>query len=428
MTDASHIPCKDCGMIHDCDIQKVLIEKNAAVKAADLLGNLQKALIVSDGNTRALGVQSILQALKTKNITAEEAFFDTKELIIPDEKAIDFILSKTDENTQVIIGVGAGVLNDLCKYVSFLKNIPYMIVATAPSMDGYASKGAALILEGMKVTKNAHVPTWIVADTDVLAQAPLEMIQSGIGDILGKYSCLNDWKLSHLITDEIFCQNIFDMVKEQTDVIARNISGCMSRSSEAIGVLMEALVEVGIAMSYMGNSRPASGSEHHFSHFFEIVGILNNRPYLPHGIDVAYSAVLTCRLRQAALQLTPQSFHYAFNLQSYSQKAQEVFGPLTQEVLTLQEKVGFYNENRVEPIKDRWGAIRQCLQEAADAQGLEKMLNQTGLTMEAFKDFYDEDFIRTCMVYAKDLKDRYTVLWMLNDIGALEKTTKEIQL
>ncbi len=420
--------CPKCGMIHESQTKKILIQVGAIEQVKEMLQGYKKILVASDGNTRSLGAERIVELYKQEGVQVEEAFFDTKETIIPDERAISFLMEKASFGPEVIVGVGSGVLNDLCKYISYMKKIPYMIVATAPSMDGYASKGAALILEGMKVTENTHVPTWIVADTQTLALAPIEMIQAGIGDIVGKYSCLNDWKLAHIITGEVFCQDVYDMVKNQTDVIAENITGCMNRELPAIQALMDALVEVGIAMSYMGNSRPASGSEHHFSHFFEIVGILQNKPYLPHGIDVAYSAVLTCRLRKKALSLNPESFEYVFDEETYEKKMEEVFGKLSSEVIALQEKVGFYQKNRLEVIKEKWEEIVVCIEEASKGEYLEELLRKSGLLMETFTDFYDEDIIRTCIAYAKDLKDRYTVLWLLNDIGFLEKIAQELKI
>ena len=131
------------------------------------------------------------------------------------------------------------------------------IAATAPSMDGYASVGAALILGGMKVTLNARPPMAIIADTRVLAGAPMEMIKSGWGDIVGKYSCLSDWKLSRLLRGEYFCQTVYDLVMETARRVEALASGVAAREEEAVAQLMEALVVVGIAMSYVGNLRGA---------------------------------------------------------------------------------------------------------------------------------------------------------------------------
>ena len=148
-------------------------------------------------------------------------------------------------STQLIVGVGSGVINDLCKQTAFEKNLPYYIVATAPSMDGYTSVGSALILKGMKVTLNARPPKAVIADTKVLQSAPLDMIQAGVGDILGKHSCLNDWKLAELIRGEYFCQKVCDLVYEAVETVGRLTEAAVSRDEAALGALMEALVAVG---------------------------------------------------------------------------------------------------------------------------------------------------------------------------------------
>lgn len=241
----------------------------------------------------------VYQQLTEHKINVKNQIFQTRDaVLIPDEATLAVVDSAIDTETQVIIAVGAGVINDICKYISFKHNLPYMIVATAPSMDGYASVGAALILKGMKVTLNGHVPRWIVADTNVLKDAPIDMIRAGVGDVLGKLSCLNDWKLSHIINDEYFCQQIYDMVMEEVNACKKDISLYLKRDPDCMGRLMKSLVVVGIAMAYVGNSRPASGSEHHLSHFYEIVNIMKNHDYFAHGIDVAYSTVITSHLRE----------------------------------------------------------------------------------------------------------------------------------
>lgn len=83
----------------------------------------------------------------------------------------------------------------------------------------------------------------------------------------------------------------------------------LERDAAAIETLMEALVGVGIAMAYVGNSRPASGSEHHLSHFFEVTGIMNDKPYFMHGTDVAYSAVYTQKMREELLGMECPASH-----------------------------------------------------------------------------------------------------------------------
>ncbi len=290
-----------CGKKHECPIDYVYIEKNATLRLREICKEQQRLLLVADENTFAAAGEQTVAALSDKLL--QKVIFDTKEILVPDEIAIQAVEEKL-ESAEMIIGIGSGVIQDLCKYVSFYRAVPYVIVATAPSMDGYASNGAAMITGGMKVTYPAGLPKAILADTTVLKNAPMEMIKAGYGDVIGKFSALNDWKLSYLVNDEYFCQYIYDLTFEQIKKTLDLADGILKRSEESVKALMEALVIIGILMSFAGSSRPASGSEHHLSHFFEITGILTDSPYFSHGIDVAYSTVVTAALREELLAST----------------------------------------------------------------------------------------------------------------------------
>ena len=207
-----------CGRKHICLIDYVKIGKGAINTLPLLCEKYNSILLVCDNNTfRICGknVETILAEKISNRIVLES----NGDVVIPNEEKISEIESGIQSETDLIIGVGSGVINDLCKYVSFRHNLEYFIVATAPSMDGYASVGAALILKGMKVTINARPPKAIIGDTDVLKNAPQKMIQAGYGDIIGKYSCLNDWKLSALINNEYFCDNIYNLTLSQTEKV-----------------------------------------------------------------------------------------------------------------------------------------------------------------------------------------------------------------
>ena len=261
----------DCGKKHICPIEHVMIGPGILQSLHDICKDYHSILMVSDQNTYRVCGKEVADILGDK-ITTSLMFETGAAPLIPNEEAIEAVNDKFMDGVDLVLGVGSGVINDLCKYVSFEHQLPYYIVATAPSLDGYASGGSALILKGMKVTLNATPPKAILADTKVLKDAPMDMLQAGYGDIVGKYSCLNDWKLSALINDEYFCKKVYDITYETADKVKRLAEGVVNRDEEAVGALMEALVIVGIAMAYVGNSRPASGSEHHFSHYFEITG------------------------------------------------------------------------------------------------------------------------------------------------------------
>lgn len=398
-----------CGKSHKCPMDYVIIGKDVLGSLTDICEKYQSILLVSDQNTYKVCGKEVAKILGDKITTS--IMFETGDApLIPNEDAIAAIHAKYVDGVDLILGVGSGVINDLCKIVSFERKLPYYIVATAPSMDGYASVGSALILKGMKVTLNAAPPKAIIADTKVLKDAPMDMIQAGYGDIIGKYSCLNDWKLSALINDEYFCQKVYDITYEMADKVKGLAEGVVKRDEDAVGALMEALVVVGIAMAYVGNSRPASGSEHHFSHYFEITGILTGKPYLAHGIDVVYSAVLTAKIRQLILASAP--VRREFNEEEWKREVERIYLSSADEVVALQKKLGWYWEDNSEKVLPKWDEIKALLAEAPTEAEMLQMVEAVGMNYQEFMDLYGQAKIDDGVLYAKDLKDRYSVLWL----------------
>ena len=405
----------ECGMTHLCPIDSVIIKKNACEDLVALTEGYKNILLVADTNTYSVCGDKVKSAIGAK--ITDTLIYERCGVLVPDEVAIDEMDSRVTDATDLIVGIGSGVINDLCKIVSFNHKIPYYIVATAPSMDGYASKGSALILDGMKVTLNADVPKAIIADTEVLANAPVDMIRAGYGDIIGKYSCLNDWKLSTLVNGEYMCERVWQTTYDVVERTVELADGINERTADAIGALMEALVAVGILMAYVGNSRPASGSEHHLSHYFEIVGIVRGEEYLPHGIDVCCSAIETAKLREELIAIEDLGdVEYTFNKEKYESEVRRIYGKIADEVLALQEKYGLYGKDRVKIYREKWSEIRKLLAEAPTAARMTELVEKIGLSYDSFRTLYGEEKLADAMLYAKDLKDRYTVLWTYYDI------------
>ena len=397
-----------CGKDHACPIEHIIIEKDALHHLPALCKGYQKVFLLSDTNTYAACGKAAADVLGEK--VAVSLCLQSEGPVIPNEETIAYIESAFREDIDLMIGVGSGVINDLCKHISFKRDLPYYIVATAPSMDGYASVGAALILQGMKITLNARPPKAILADTGVLKDAPFDMIQAGYGDIVGKFSCLNDWELSALLNGEYFCQTVFDLTYNTALQVKGLADGIAARQEQAVGELMQALVIVGVAMSYVGNSRPASGSEHHLSHFFEITGILEQKPYFAHGIDVAYSAIATAELRERILQSDPKQA--AFNRADWEDNIRRVYGTSAEGVMALQDKLGWYLADDAANVQAKWPQIKAVLQKAPTAKEMQAMVEQVGLQYSEFEALYGAKKLQDALRYAKDLKDRYSVLWL----------------
>lgn len=403
----------ECGKHHSCDIKYVYIESGAITHLSKICQSFNNILLVADENTYGAAGDLTVKALDGKKIN--KVIFSGKEILVPNEDAIDTV-TKALGDTEMIVAIGSGVIQDLCKYISFFNKVPYLVVATAPSMDGYASTGAAMITNGMKESYPAGLPAAIIGDVDVLKNAPMEMIKAGFGDVIGKYSALNDWKLSHLINNEYLCQYIYDLTFQQITNVLSLSDGILKRDGQSIKALMEALVVIGIMMSFVGCSRPASGSEHHLSHFFEITGIIGGTEYFPHGIDVAFSTVITAKIREDIVKAQFPKKLYRLADSDRIAEIDKVYTKVADGCIKLQDKVGNYKADRLDCYLEKETEIKAILSEMPTAHEINDILSNVGLDINEFFMCYGKKHIYDAVKHAKDLKDRYTCLWLNYDL------------
>ena len=187
---------------------------------------------------------------------------------------------------DLFLAVGSGTINDSCRLVSYRMGIPYGVVATAPSMDGYLSAGSPILFDGGKNTIKCTTPRFLIADTSIIKDAPFDMLLAGIGDMFGKYVGILDWELARDYSGEYFCERIAGEVIKATDSCLKSGALLRSRDEGVIKSVMEGFVITGLGMAYTGNSRPASGSEHIVAHAFELEDVSDGRKPNLHGLEV----------------------------------------------------------------------------------------------------------------------------------------------
>ncbi|CUU47900.1 sn-glycerol-1-phosphate dehydrogenase [Clostridium beijerinckii] len=287
-----------CGKKHRIDIKHIYVGENVYNRILDVAKEIlpKEILLVSDNNTyKALG-KCVENELTESGYKINNIILVSDGDLIPDEKAIGRVLVEVNNETELIVAVGSGSINDICRIISAKTHIPYVIMGTAPSMDGYASTVSPLIIDGAKVTYPGTNPYAIIADSNIMKDAPFEMICAGFGDILGKYTALSDWRLSNTIHDEYFCDTTEKLVRNAMYKCFENIEGAVKRDVKAIEYISEALILSRIAMTLSGNSRPASGAEHHLSHYWEIDKLSRKLEHPLHGNSVGVGTVISAWL------------------------------------------------------------------------------------------------------------------------------------
>lgn len=413
-------------------IKRVIIKNGALEQLPELLKGLgitTKVLLVADENTYRAAGEVVARLLNGSGFTLRECILRRCNRVIADERALVETLINVESDTKLLIAVGSGTLNDITRYISYKTGKPYAVVATAPSMDGYASSVAALTINGCKRTYEATSPMAIIGDVDILASAPLEMIQAGLGDILGKYTSLADWQLGRFINGESYAVEVERKVRSAVDECVR-LAGS-NLDSQAIKSLMEALVTSGVAMLEWGSSRPASGSEHHISHFLEMHDTLTGNEGHLHGAKVGIAEIYTTSLYHRVFSLSLDEVKRMMDhrqpetVAAYEQRVRKAYGPLAEEV--MQELKGFYldEQRRAERQKNilkHWENLQAWVKAYVPSpEYIKELLLKTGAPTSFTALGIPETLVRQALHNAKEVRQRYTIFRLMEDIGMVVK-------
>jgi glycerol-1-phosphate dehydrogenase [NAD(P)+] len=273
----------DCGMEHELTIKDVAIGSGITLETGEILkrnGFKKRLLFVADNNTLK-AADGVLDALKDFDLTLK-IYDNLREATIREVNVLKELLKDNDG----IIAVGTGSLHDISRKAAADSDKPLCLFATAASMDGFASYGAPLTDGNFKATYSAKSPEVIIADTKILAAAPAELKSAGFGDMVGKYVGLIDWQVSSLITGEYYCEKVAKLTRDATDRIMALSNKILANDEDSAVAVFEALLLTGIGMSFTKTSRPASGTEHILSHFWECKKLLEGKLSDFHGKKV----------------------------------------------------------------------------------------------------------------------------------------------
>jgi glycerol-1-phosphate dehydrogenase [NAD(P)+] len=263
----------------------------------------RQILLVADDHTYAAAGEQLMGLLEVAGVKTRVVLIqpDAQGDVVADEIAIvQLLLEIRPDETDALLAVGSGTIHDIVRFAAHKTGKPFVSVPTAPSVDGFTSAGAPLIVRGVKKTVPAVPPVAIFADLDILMAAPQRLVAAGFGDMLGKYTSLFDWKFSHLTAGEPYDEQAAAITERALRSCVSHAEAIGARTEEGIRALMTALIESGIAMLLFGQSHPASGAEHHLSHYWEMEYLRQGRRALLHGAKVGVACAEIARVYHAA--------------------------------------------------------------------------------------------------------------------------------
>ena len=354
---------------------------------------------------------------------------ENESRIKPAEFAAGSILLSFDHACDAVLAVGSGVINDLGKVLSRTAKLPYIIVATAPSMDGYASDSSSVERGGIKHSLKEQTPAAIICDTRIMAHAPMRMLHAGLGDILAKYTALCDWKISHLVTGEPVCPTVVRLVENSLEKTVRGARGLLDRNEDSVRDVTEGLVLSGIGITYAGCSHPASGLEHYFSHCWEMMKLERGEECELHGIQVGVGMLLTLKIIERLKTVRPdlrfaQAAAERFDAAAWEENLRRVFPKAADGLLKLERKAR-KNDcqgrlRRAERIVAAWEDILTLLEALPSYEEAKELMCRIGMPTSHREIGLTAEDVVDAFVCSRDIRDKYLLSSLIWDLGYME--------
>lgn len=397
-----------CGKKHELVTEFCVVENGALFKLSDYM----KAYSLS-GYTVAVYDENTYQATSDRHPAVDA------EVILPatdlhaNEHGVDLLLERLPEKAQILIAIGSGTVHDITRYCAYSQHKEFVSCPTAASVDGFCSSVAAMTWHGCKKTLTAVAPKIVVADLEIVKNAPLRLAKSGFGDMIGKYVALSDWTFGKILKNEYYCQRIADLTMEATEASLKALEGILDGEESAYESLIFGLLLSGLAMQMIGNSRPASGAEHHISHLIEMepCGLGVHSDAL-HGEKVGVGTLMVMKKYQELLYKDHLNFH---DYEPYSlDLIASVFGNEKSNEIVKENEVDAAEGITAENVRMNFTKIAEVLQRLPSIEQLEDLFQKGGVKASLADIGVVEDLEEKLLKYAPMVRNRLTLLRLLS--------------
>jgi glycerol-1-phosphate dehydrogenase [NAD(P)+] len=385
-----------------------------------------RLLMVADRNTYAAQGEAVAEALLGAGVDLKQVVLTDKEVVADAAHVLD-VLVEADRQERIFIAVGSGTLTDITRFSSHRTKTSFISVPTAPSVDGFASIGAPLIIHGVKITVICHAPIAIFADINTLAHAPRPMIAAGFADMLGKLTSIADWRIGRLLWNEPYDEPIAERTLAAVKLCTDNAAAIGQGSPDAVRILLDALLESGYCMLDFGSSRPASGAEHHYSHYWEMKLLQEGRPAILHGAKVGVATALVADLYARLRSLSRAQAVDLLEASTLPARAQEVaairaaYGDLADDIVV--EHANFLNldEEAYDTLKrkvlENWDAIQSAAAEVPPPEQIVQWLKEVGGPTTVADLGLSEQEKALAIANGHYLRDRFTMRKLTRVLG-----------
>ena len=360
------------------DTKDLIIGAGVVSRTAEMFAKLfpqQTAIIIADLNTWEVAGKAVFASLEAAGIPQEKPFIFTDKELYAEWQHVEKIHEHLKNLDAIAIAVGSGVMNDMTKYASHLLGRKYMCVGTAASMDGYTAYGASITKDGNKQTFDCPAPYGFVMDPVIAADAPKELAASGYADLIAKIPAAADWLLADVTGNEPVDKFAWDLVQDGLRESLSAPAAVHEGDLKMTEALAEGLLMSGFAMQAIQSSRPASGTEHQFSHCWDMEDLCFEGKHVSHGFKVgigtlASTASLEFLLEKDIANLdVDKCVEQWKSWEEQEQEIREVFAGMPGHLARgLKETYGKYTDKeglrkQLEALKAAWPTLKEQIRE-----------------------------------------------------------------
>jgi glycerol-1-phosphate dehydrogenase [NAD(P)+] len=398
-------------------------------------------VIVADENTYAIAAEQVVASLSLmRHPIREPLVFPGSPTLRPDTRHVASIRAHFEGMGEPVlpIAVGAGSINDLTKRAAHEGGLPYIAVATAASMDGYAASGAALIHNGVKRTFDCNAPVAVIADLNVLCSAPTAMTASGYGDLIGKVTAGADWILADALGVEPIVPDVWAMVQGPLPTMIADPARFLAREPTSIEQLFFGLIMTGLAIQISGSTRCASGSEHQFSHLWEMRGLEHDGELVSHGFKVGFGSIFSAALYERLLAHDWTAFDIEAAVAKWPSLRQ-----MEAEIKTMDDSPALIDRvleecrakhitpdalrDRLTMLRDIWPGLKARLEEQLmSAKSLRDHLEAGGCPTEPWQIGLTLQNVRASYAPTRRIRRRYTVYDLVCEMGVFDDLVDQV--
>lgn len=424
------------------DTKIVRIESGLLTSVGDAFKenfNGRRAVIVADENTFEVMGEEVRQSLDDAGCEqAEPYIFPGHPAVYAEYGNVEKLVESLHSHDAIPVAVGSGTLNDLAKRAAYEVERPYLCVGTAASMDGYTAFGASIEKDGHKQTLTCPAPEVVLADVDVLVNAPGKMTASGYADLLGKVTSGADWLVADALEVEKIDETGWSLVQDHLRGWICSPDRLVAGEGDAMDGLIEGLIMSGLAMQAYQSSRTASGSEHLFSHLWEGEGLGRDEdPPLSHGFKVGAGSIAIAAFYERVLERDLSNLDMDKirrnwpSREAIEREVRSAHTPPLEEAAVEQTLAKYLDVDelveRLEMVQERWPGLREKLvEQLMPAADLREMLREAGCPTSPTEIGLSWEDFRATYFRSRMIRSRYTVLDLAYETGILGECVEEL--